>query len=133
MRGSLGIGGTLKDTLTCLAPIPDRGINEACSRIVVRQDLRLDIGGIGKSILQDRSDARMQLLPSGAQQRAVGGILHQGVLEGIDRIGRSAALRIPAPRRQGESRASCSSSSEIGETTAFSSSCENSRPIAAPI
>ena len=38
-------------------------------------------------------DLRVQLLPSAAQQAAVRRVLHQRVLEGIDRLRRRAAPR----------------------------------------
>jgi hypothetical protein len=37
-------------------------------------------------------DLCVQLLPSAAQQAAVSRVLHQGVFEGIDRVGRRATL-----------------------------------------
>src|SRR5215472_19050588 len=47
---------------------------------VIRYDL-------WKPGFQRGGNAAMQLLPSAAQQSAVGGILHQGMLEGVFRIG----------------------------------------------
>jgi len=48
-----------------------------------------DLGGVG---CERFGDLRMQLLPGIAQQAAVCCVLHQRVLEAVDRVGRRAAL-----------------------------------------
>ena len=66
-------------------------------------------------------------------KRAVGGVLHQRVLEGVDRVRRRARGGRPAPTRRAAASASSSSLRGVSAATAAISSCENSRPIAAPI
>src|SRR5215472_6142200 len=76
-------------------------------------------------LLDDRGDLAVQLLPARSEERFVGGVLHQGVLENVDRIGWRALL---------ERQPGCDELSglECGATAAISSQL-NSRPIAAPI
>ena len=59
---------------------------------MMRQEFRLTRDPLGKAPLHDFGDARMQLLPIAAQKRAVGGILHQSVLEGVTGLRRRSAL-----------------------------------------
>ena len=47
------------------------------------QEFGLALDEIGEMLLQHRRDPSMQFLPPGAQQGAVGGVLHQRVLEEI--------------------------------------------------
>ena len=47
------------------------------------EQLRLALDEIGEMLLQRRRDARVQFLPPPAQQRAVGSVLHQRVLEQV--------------------------------------------------
>src|SRR6266481_2415584 len=56
------------------------------------QEFRLTRDPLGKAPLHDFGDARMQLLPIAAQKCAVGGILHQSVLEGVNGLRRRSAL-----------------------------------------
>jgi hypothetical protein len=59
---------------------------------VVRQKLWLRRPDLWPTLLDDLGDPAMQFLPPASEQRVVGGVLHQGVLEGVDRIGRRALL-----------------------------------------
>ena len=73
----------------------------------------------------DRTVAmRACLLPRSTQQRAVGGLLHQSVLERIDRIGRRAAA-VHQFRATSWPRPSLSSLSGNSAMAAINS-CENS-------
>ena len=58
---------------------------------MVRKQRRLGCDKVREPAFQGASDAAMKLLPAAAQQGAVSGILHQRVLEGVLRVGRSAA------------------------------------------
>ena len=56
------------------------------------QDFWLSVHQLGGMCFERFSDPPVQLLASAAQQAAVCSILHQRVLEGVDSIGRRAAL-----------------------------------------
>src|ERR1700730_4668566 len=56
-----------------------------------RQQFGLCLHDFRKLFFQPSSYPSMQLLALAAQERAVGGILYQGVLEGVLRIGRPTA------------------------------------------
>ena len=47
------------------------------------QKFRLALGDFGEKPLQRRGGATVEFLPPSPQQRAVGGILHQGMFEHI--------------------------------------------------
>src|SRR4030088_2195633 len=59
---------------------------------MMRQEFSLTRDPLGKAPLHDFGDARMQLLPIAAQKCAVGGILHQSVLEGVNGLWLHSAL-----------------------------------------
>src|SRR4029077_8807808 len=79
---------------TRLQPLIDRAFGVAGSRQVMSEQLRLALDEIGEMPFQRRRDARVQLLPSTAQQRRVGGVLHQRVLELV------RSVRSPTPAKQ---------------------------------
>ena len=58
---------------------------------MVREKLGLCLRVLGKLLLQRLRDAGVELLAAGLEQRAVGGVLDQRVLEAVGRIGRGAA------------------------------------------
>ena len=58
---------------TRLQPLIDRAFGVAGSRQVMSEQLRLALDEIGEMPFQRRRDARVQLLPSPAQQSRVGG------------------------------------------------------------
>ena len=55
---------------------------------MVCQQFGLGRDGLGELGLRDVRNARVILLPRAAQQRLIGGILHQGVLKEVGRLGR---------------------------------------------
>jgi hypothetical protein len=59
---------------------------------MMRHEFRLTRDPLGKAQLHDFGDARMQLLAIAAQKRAVGGILHESVLESVNGLRRRSAL-----------------------------------------
>ena len=59
----------------------------------MREDLRLVSTSVRRPLFQRLGDPAMQGLARAAQQAAVRRILHQRVLEGIDRVRRRAALK----------------------------------------
>jgi hypothetical protein len=60
---------------------------------MLRQDFRLNRDNFRKAVLQCRGDLAAQLLAPAVQERAVGGVLHQRMLEGVHiRLPLQAAL-----------------------------------------
>src|SRR5258706_6700556 len=72
-------------------PLINRSAGVACAGQMMRKQFRLALDEIGEILLQYRGDAGVQFLASRAQQGAVGGVLHQGVLEQIRGMRRDAA------------------------------------------
>jgi len=64
-----------------LQPLIDRAVGCPGGSQMVRKEFGLTLDEVGKVLLERRRDAGVQFLPPDAQQGAVGGILHQGVLE----------------------------------------------------
>jgi len=59
---------------------------------MLREELGLAVDQLGGMGFERLGDLRVQLLARAAQQAAVRRVLHQRVLEGIDRVGRRASL-----------------------------------------
>jgi hypothetical protein len=55
------------------------------------KQLRSRLRDVGESLLEHFGDPGVQLLALGLEQRLVGGVLNQGVLEAVGRLGRHAA------------------------------------------
>src|SRR5262245_14346286 len=85
------IGRGTKCTRSGSEPVFDRGLRQAALRTMMRQDFGLSDSDVRKALRQNRSNAGMELLPRPTKQGAVGSLLHQRVLEHVDRIGRCAA------------------------------------------
>ena len=77
--------------LPCLQPLLDRAFGVAGSRQVMGEQFWLALDKIGEMFLQRRRGARVQFLPSPAQQGRVGSVLHQRVLEQIGGVRSGAA------------------------------------------
>ena len=75
-----------------LLPQRDRLLGPFRLGVVVRQQLGLGRRGVRQTLLDDPGDLAVQLLPAAPEQRVIGGLLHQGVLEGVHRLGRRALL-----------------------------------------
>ena len=58
-----------------------------------REEFGLTVPQLRRVGFERFGDLRVQLPAGIAQQAAMGGVLHQRVLKGIDRIGRRAALK----------------------------------------
>jgi hypothetical protein len=78
--------------MTSLAPAGDGFFDEPGFRVMLREEFGLAVHQLGGMGFERFGDLRVQLLPSVAQQAAMRRVLHQRVLEGIDRLGRHAAL-----------------------------------------
>ena len=57
---------------------------------MLREELGLAVDQLGGMGFERLGDLRVQLLARAAQQAAVRRVLHQRVLEGIDRVGRAS-------------------------------------------
>src|SRR4030095_4172131 len=77
---------------TGLAPISDGFFNEPGLGIMLREQLRLAFDDLGEMAFERFADLRMQLPPGVAQHAVVRRVLHQRMLEGIECLGRCAAL-----------------------------------------
>ena len=78
--------------LTGLAPIGDRSFDESGLGVMPREKFGLAVHQLGRMGFERFGDLRMQLLPRAPQQAAMRRVLHQRVLEAIDRVGRRAPL-----------------------------------------
>ena len=72
-------------------PVVDGLLGETPLREMVRQELRLGLGRLREVSFKHLRDASMQLLAPGLEQRLVGRVLDEGVLEAVARLGRRAA------------------------------------------
>src|SRR5580692_8510042 len=78
--------------MTSHGPEGDRFCNQTGLRIMLREELWLAVHHLGGMGFERFGDLRVQLLPGIAEQAAVRRVLHQRVLEGIDRVGWRATL-----------------------------------------
>ena len=69
-----------------LEPEADGALGKSGQRQMMRQQCRLSLHDVLEPPLVRFGDTRVQRLTPGAQQRAVSGILHQGMLEQIGRM-----------------------------------------------
>jgi hypothetical protein len=72
-------------------PVLERLLEEACLHAVVGEDFRPCGDDVRELLLQHVRHAGVQLLAPALEQAGVGGLLHQRVLEHIDRLRRQAA------------------------------------------
>src|SRR5215469_2469481 len=93
--------------------------------------LRPSLASVGEQPLQALDDSGVEIAAGRAQQRRIGGVLYQDVLE------QEIGIRRLAPAKHGPAlmsrRSAASSSAWSLRATAASISNENSRPMAAPI
>src|SRR6266700_4138683 len=74
----------------CLEPLIYRSAGIACAGQMMCEQFRLALDEIGEILFEDRRDAGVEFLTAAAQQGAVGGVLHQRVLEQIGGMRRGA-------------------------------------------
>jgi hypothetical protein len=60
---------------------------------VVCEQLRLGFDNTRKPLLEHVRETSVQLLAPGLEQRLIGGVLDQGVLETVGGVGRAAAAK----------------------------------------
>src|SRR5262245_46179741 len=103
MRDGFGERHARQRQLGGLLPQRDRGGQLPSFRVVMRQDIRLAVPELGDALLDYPSDLGVQLLAASLEQRVVGGVLHQCMLESVDRVGWCAAAKCkPRFRKLGE-------------------------------
>jgi hypothetical protein len=77
----------LDGALASALPVRHRLLRQACLRVVMRHQLWLGLGRGGKVLDKGLGNA-LVILPAGApQQCLIGGVLHQGMLEGVGGLG----------------------------------------------
>ena len=81
----------LQRQLASLLPERNGGFGEARRGEVMGQHLGLGVLDVREALLDHPRDLAVQLLSSALEQRVVGRVLHQRVLEGVGGIGRRAA------------------------------------------
>ena len=86
------IGRALAGSLPCLLPVGNGLLDEARLGVVMGQQLRLGLDGLGKLLLQHLGNLLVILLPFALEQRLIGGVLNQRMLEEIVRLRRQPAL-----------------------------------------
>ena len=80
----------LQRPLSRLAPKARGFLDQPGLGAVTRQQFRLTLGDLSELAFQGFGDASVQRAPRLTQQRAVGRVLHQGVLEQVGRMWRHA-------------------------------------------
>jgi len=90
LRGSLYERRALHRPQSCFTPQPSGLLDLARFRVVTRQQLRLVLDDLGELGLKRFGDTGMKYTSRLAQQRPVGRVLHQGVLEQVSRMRRHA-------------------------------------------
>ena len=83
-------------------PLIDRALGIAGGGQMMGQQFGLALDEIGEMLFQRRSDPGMQFLPPPAQQSAVGGVLHQRVLEQVGGVRSGAAAEQQARHRRAD-------------------------------
>src|SRR6516165_2912329 len=82
----LPVGRALKGALPGPLPIGQSLVMHAGSGVVLRDDFGLRFGGLGEALGQHLGNALMILLAGAPQQRLVGRVLDERVLEGVERL-----------------------------------------------
>ena len=92
MIDRLDIGRALRRPLAGLSPVGDGRLSEAGLRVVVGEQFGLFLDRLRKLLLQRFGDPAVLDAPIRSEQRVVGGVLDQRVLERVTRLRRVAAL-----------------------------------------
>jgi len=74
-----------------LVPVPNGLSRQSGFGKMVREEFGLGFDDLRELGLQHLGDAGVQLLAAGFEERAVGGVLNEGVLEAVGDLGRAAA------------------------------------------
>src|SRR5712691_480746 len=92
MGNSFHMGRALDRTLCRLGPVGDRLGRESCFRQVMGDEFWLCFSGLWELLFQDQRNALVVLLPRALQQRLVGAVPNQRVLEHVGRLWWHASL-----------------------------------------
>ena len=93
MADRFEMGEARRGILASLQPLIDRALGIAGRSQMMGKQFGLALDEIGEILLQHRRDAGVQFLPSTAQQGAIGGVLHQRVLEQVRGVRSGAAAK----------------------------------------
>ncbi len=96
----LAAGGPRACKLASLAPIADGLVGKPGLGVMVGDELGQAFGHRGEPLDQNFGDAAVQRAPPGPEQRRIGGVLYQRVLERVGRVRRHSAPRGEAGDRQ---------------------------------
>ena len=88
--GRFGVCRAFHGALPSLLPIGHGRFGASCLRVVMRQQFGLGEDRLGKLGLEHLGHLLMDLLPCARQQRLIGHLLGEGVLEGVDQLGEEA-------------------------------------------
>src|SRR5712691_7023433 len=83
MPQSFDMGGALDGTPASLLPVANSLLQQTGFGVVMRQQLGLGRGSVKKLLRQDLGNALVDMLPSTLEQRLIGGVLDQRVVENI--------------------------------------------------
>ena len=114
-------------------PIGHGLLDLTCFSEVTRQQFRLALGNFGELAFEGFGNTSVKRTSRFAQQRAIGRILHERVLEQIGRLRRRS---LPEKQTSGDEAIRSADAKFRSLACALQppvESCENSRPITAPI
>jgi hypothetical protein len=92
MADGFRMGRPLEGALAGPLPVADRLSVEPCLRVMVRQPFGLRRHVVGALGLEHLRNALMDLLPRALEQRLIGRLLNEGVLEGVFPLGKQPRL-----------------------------------------
>ena len=100
----LGVRAAQEGSFAGLLPGRECSLRVAGLRVVVGEQLRVRGGELRESLGERPRGGAVQLASPALEQRPVGGVLHEGVLEGVAGVGREAAreeqLCVREPRQR---------------------------------
>jgi hypothetical protein len=92
VRHRFQMGRALEGPLARPLPISHRLLSKARLGVVLGKEFRLHVAGLRESCLQHVGNPLMILLPRIPQQRLIGHVLDEGMLEGVGGLWRQSLL-----------------------------------------
>ena len=92
MRDRLDVGGAFEGALPRLVPIRNGALLQAGLGVVVRDELGLLLDDVFEPLREHLGDAAVLILARALEHGLVRGVLDEGVLEDVARIGRHPGL-----------------------------------------
>jgi hypothetical protein len=120
MSNRFEVSQSRRGMLPGLQPLLDRALGIAGGGQVMGEQFGLALDEIGEVLLERRRDARVQFLPSAAEQGRLGGVLHQRVLNKYEECG-GVPRQNSSPASPSWSKAACNSAADRGATGSISS------------